>query len=42
MMNASLREFGNDFTGNRLGRRRDVMNGNDQEIFGRAGCRDDG
>src|SRR6266404_2312991 len=42
MMNAFLREFGNDFADNRLCRRRDVVNGNDQEILGRASCRDDG
>src|SRR5947207_14260732 len=42
MVNAFLRNLRKDFADDRLCGRRNVMNRNDQEILGRARCRDDG
>src|SRR5881392_2494402 len=40
MADSFLRQFRNNFVANRLGRRRNVMDRNDQEVFGRTRRRD--
>jgi len=40
MADSLLRQLRNNFVANRLGRRRNVMDRNDQEVFGRTRRRD--